>query len=39
MAVEPVAQGGKRGVRFTGWGTFGALFTGEAAPLMVVPPG
>lgn len=39
MAVEPMAQGGKRGVRFTGKGTFGALFTGEAAPLMVVPPG
>ncbi len=39
IAVEPVEQDGKRGVRFTGKGTFGGLLTGEAAPLMVVPPG
>jgi hypothetical protein len=39
IAVEPVKQDGKRGVRFTGQGTFGGLLTGEAAPLMVVPPG
>ena len=39
IAVEPVKQGGNRAVRFTGKGTFGRLLTGEAAPLMVVPPG
>jgi site-specific DNA recombinase len=38
IAVEPVKQGGNRAVRFTGKGTFGRLLTGEAAPLMVVPP-
>jgi hypothetical protein len=39
IAVQPVEQAGNRTVRFTGKGTFGGLLTGEAAPLMVVPPG
>jgi len=39
IAVQPVEQAGNRTVRFTGKGTFGDLLTGEAAPLMVVPPG
>ena len=38
IAVGPVEQNGKRGF-FTGKGTFGRLLAGEAAPLMVVPPG
>ena len=39
IAVQPGEQAGNRTVRFTGKGTFGGLLTGEAAPLMVVPPG
>ena len=39
IAVQPVEQAGNRIVRFTGKGSFGGLLTGEAAPLIVVPPG
>jgi site-specific DNA recombinase len=39
IAVQPVEQAGSRTVRFTGKGSFGGLLSGEAAPLMVVPPG
>jgi hypothetical protein len=39
LELEPVDVAGQPGVRFTGKGTFGKILTGEASPLMVVPPG